>query len=154
MKRFTIAPICVALALCVFVTLLVGAARYAPPSAGPVYSVATVYHGLTRDPAAWQGRVVRVRGIVRIAGGPWGMPSIAVLTDPTNHMMVGKIDLLRLGIVRWLLGRNDEGGTPGLFLHEAPTSRQRLDTQAAAIYRVRLTRMPFGGQLYAVATAV
>lgn len=154
MKRFTIASIVAALALSASAALLIAAARPTPAGATPVYSVATAYRGLTHDPAAWEGRVVRVRGVVKVASAPWGMPVIAVLNDPPEHVMVGAVDLLGVGPIRWLLGRDDEGGTPGLFFHEAPSSHQRLDMRSAAIYRVRLTRVPFGGQSYAVATAV
>ncbi len=154
MKRFTILPLVAVAAVSMSAILLVGATRSAPTSTAHIYSVATVCRGLTRDADQWQGRVVLVRGNLRIAGGGGFMPTIAVLTDPANHLMLGNIDLLRLAVVRRVLGRDDEGGTPGLFFHRAPTSRQHLDLQHAATYRVRLSRAPFGGQFYAVATAV
>ncbi len=156
MRRFTILPFAAvaAAAMSMSVITLAGVVHSAPTSAARVYSVATVYHGLTRDPAQWQGRVVLVRGNLRIAGGGGFMPEIAVLTDPAEHLMIGKVDLLSLAVVRQVLGRDDEGSTPGLFFHKAPTSRQQLDVQHTATYRVRLTRAPLGGQLYAVATAV
>jgi len=154
MRRFTILPLAAFAIVSMSAILLVGAAQSAPTSAGRVYSVATVYRGLTRDSAQWQGHVVLVRGNLQIAGGGGFMPQIAVLTDPAEHVMIGKVDLLRLPLVRRLLGRDDTGGTPGLYFHQAPASRQHLDLQHTATYRVRLSRAPFSGQLYAVATAV
>lgn len=154
MRRFTILPLAAFAAVSMSAILLVGAAHSAPTSVAPVYSVATVYRGLTRDPAQWQGRVVLVRGNLHIVGGGGFMPEIAVLTDPAEHLMTGSVDLLRLAVVRQVLGRDDEGGTPGLFFHKAPTSRQQLDLQHTATYRVRLSRAPFGSQFYAVVTAV
>ncbi len=154
MRRFTILPLAALVAVSMSAIMLVGVVHSVPTSAAPVYSVATVYHGLTRDPDQWQGHVVLVRGVLRIAGGGGFMPEIAVLTDPAEHLMIGKVDLLSLAVVRQVLGRDGEGGTPGLFFHKAPTSQQQLDVQHTQTYRVRLSRAPFGGQLYAVVTAV
>jgi hypothetical protein len=154
MRRFTILPLAAFAAVSMSAILLVGTAHSAPTSVAQVYSVATVYRGLTHNFAQWQGRVVLVRGNLQIAGGSGFMPEIAVLTDPTEHLLIGKVDLLRLAVVRRILERDDEGGTPGLFFHQALTSRQHLDLQHTTTYRVRLTRAPFSGQLYAVATAV
>jgi len=154
MKRSTILPLAALVAMSMSAIVLVDAAHSPPPSAAPVYSVATVYRGLTRDSARWQGHVVFVRGNLHIVGGGDFMPEIVALTDPAEHLMIGSVDLLRLAVVRQVLGRDDEGGTPGLFFRQAPTSRQQLDLQHTATYRVRLSRAPFGGQLYAVVTAV
>jgi hypothetical protein len=155
MRRFTNLPLAAFATISMSAILLVGAFRAAPTSSdAPVYSVAAVYHGLMRDAAHWQGHVVLVRGDLQIVGGGGFMPQIAVLTDPAEHLMIGKVDLMRLALVRRLLGRDDTGGTPGLYFHQAPASRQHLDLQHAATYRVRLSRMPFSGQLYAVVTAV
>lgn len=154
MRRFIILPLAAFAAVSMSAIVLVGVAHSVPTSATRVYSVATVYRGLTRDPAQWQGRVVLVHGNLHIVGGNGFMPEIAVLTDPAEHLMIGSVDLLRLAVVRRILGQGDEGGTPGLFFHQAPTSRQHLDLQRTATYRVRLSRAPFGGQLYAVVTAV
>jgi len=154
MRRFTILPLAALAAVSMSAILLVGGAHSAPTSAARVYSVATVYRGLTRDSAQWQGHVVLVRGNLHVVGGGGFMPEIAVLTDPAEHLMIGKVDLLRLAMVRQVLGRDNESGTPGLFFHKAPTSQQQLDLQHTQTYRVRLSRAPFGGQLYAVVTAV
>lgn len=154
MRRFIILPLAAFVAVSMSAILLVGVAHSVSTSATRVYSVATVYRGLMHDPVQWQGRVVPVRGNLHIVGGSGFMPEIALLTDPVEHLMIGKVDLLRLAVVRQVLGRDDEGGTPGLFFHKAPTSRQQLDLQHTATYRVRLSRVPFGSQFYPVVTAV
>jgi len=101
-----------------------------------VYAVADVATDLTRDPDAWSGRVVTVRGDLHFVGGgiPNAMP-LVVMTDPAKPpITIGRFDLTRL----MGLGRA-RAETNGLLMTQRPTSHQRLSFDHTGIYRVRLT---------------
>ncbi len=101
-----------------------------------VYAVADVATDLTRDPDAWSGRVVAVRGDLHFVGGsiPNAMP-LVVMTDPSKpHITIGQFDLTRL----LGLGRAYTE-TDGLLITQRPTSHQRLSFDHTGVYLVRLT---------------
>ncbi len=101
-----------------------------------VYGVADVATDLTRDPDAWSGRVVTVRGDLHFVGGgiPNAMP-LVVMTDPSKPpITIGQFDLTRL--LRLGRARTE---TNGLLMTQRPTSHQRLSFDHTGIYLVRLT---------------
>jgi hypothetical protein len=111
---------------------LFSGAVQAAPSPAPVYNVAAVDNGLVHNAARWNGRVILVRGLIRI---------VAVGNLPTDPPGVVLVD-----------NTSPQSIAYGLLLHQAPASHQHVNFGRATTYRVRVTRIVVHGRVGGVAT--
>lgn len=130
--------------------LLVAARTPAPP---PVYSLATVWAGLSQSPSGWVGRTVRVRALA-------GNPCLTWMHDAYPACIYGRPALLEPSAPNIATALPLRGAPPTSLLAALPSpllaalnrlhlarwlapAPQQIRWGAPAIYRVRLQVAPF-----------
>ena len=140
-RRERLRPGVIQILLLLSLILAAGSAVYAirgAPHAGPVYSVAAVQAGLGRQPAAWVGRTVWVRGVAKGCGfsaaydlcPPALVDAAAPATGQPLWLSHGEASPL------WTLLRHSP------FLARFAPAPQVLHWGVVATYRVQLHAIP------------
>jgi hypothetical protein len=117
---------------------------------GPVYRVAQLASGLHRDPGAWLGHTVLVRGVA----------GVATCTQPPRRVLCGPLRFMLSDpdpAARWLDLTWTDGGPVLALLRRVPLLRsvvpapQAIRWGAVAVYRIQLqVERPCGAACYAV----
>ena len=124
------------------------AALHPSPPPGRVYTVAAILEAASRNPAAWDGKVVRVRGVIQpglvLLGGDSRLLSAAPATPAPGYMPLA--DTLSTLTVLWVTGRRERGLQA--LLHRIPVADavapgpRLVDIATMTIYRVQLHSDP------------